>query len=45
MHSAIRLRMLLVHDHPSIMAYDQDAFAQRLFYDRPLGASLEAEGR
>ena len=42
MTSAIRLRRLLALDHPSIEAYDQDVFARRLFYDRPIAASLEA---
>ena len=42
MTSAIRLRMLLAHDRPAIQAYDQEVFARRLFYDRPIAASLEA---
>ena len=42
MNSAIRLRMLLVHDRPTIQPYDQDEFARRLFYDRPIASSLEA---
>jgi hypothetical protein len=40
--AAIRLRLLLATDHPMITAYDQDAFARRLFYDRPIEASLAA---
>jgi hypothetical protein len=43
MTSAIRLRMLLAADRPSIVAYDQEEFARRLYYDdRPIAASLEA---
>lgn len=42
MTAAIRLRLLLAMDNPAIVGYDQDAFAQRLHYDRPLEASLEA---
>src|SRR5262245_57247529 len=42
MTSAIRLRRLLVEDRPEIVGYDQDAFAQRLYYDRPIQASLDA---
>jgi hypothetical protein len=42
MTSAIRLRLLLAEDRPAIRGYDQEAFARRLHYDRPLAASLEA---
>jgi hypothetical protein len=42
MTSAIRLRRLIVEDRPVIAGYDQDAFAQRLFYDRPIEGSLAA---
>ena len=42
MTSAIRLRRLLVEDHPEIVGYDEEAFARRLYYDRPIDASLEA---
>jgi len=42
MTSAIRLRLLLAADRPQIMSYDQDEFARRLHYDRPIEASLEA---
>ena len=42
MTSAIRLRMLIAVDNPSIFGYDQDEYARRLHYDRPLEASLEA---
>ena len=42
MTSAIRLRRLLAEDAPEIVAYDEEEFARRLFYDRPIEASLEA---
>jgi hypothetical protein len=42
MTSAIRLRLLLVEDRPTIKGYDQEAFARKLFYDRPFQSSLEA---
>jgi hypothetical protein len=42
MTSAIRLRLLLATDRPRILGYDQDEFARRLHYDRPIEASLEA---
>jgi hypothetical protein len=42
MTSAIRLRLLLAVDRPTIHGYDQDVFAQRLHYDRPHESSLEA---
>ena len=42
MTSAIRLRMLIAVDNPKIYGYDQDAFARRLHYDRPLEGSMEA---
>jgi hypothetical protein len=42
MTSAIRLRLLLAVDKPAIAGYDQDEFARRLYYDRPIEASLEA---
>ena len=42
MTSAIRLRRLLAEDAPLIVAYDQDAYARKLHYDRPIAASLEA---
>jgi hypothetical protein len=44
MTSAIRLRRLLAEDSPLIVGYDQDEFARRLFYDRPIDASLAAFG-
>ena len=42
MTSAIRLRLLLATDRPAIAGYDENAFARRLHYDRPIEASLEA---
>lgn len=42
MTSAIRLRLLLGTDAPRIFGYDQEEFAKRLHYDRPIESSLEA---
>ena len=42
MTSAIRLRLLLATDNPKIAGYDQEEFARRLHYDRPIEASIEA---
>jgi DinB superfamily len=42
MTSAIRLRLLLATDRPTIAGYDENEFARRLHYDRPIGASLDA---
>jgi hypothetical protein len=42
MTSAIRLRRLLAEDRPVIVGYDQEEFARKLHYDRPIGASLDA---
>lgn len=42
MTSAIRLRRLLAEDNPTIFGYDQDEFARRLHYGRPIASSLEA---
>jgi hypothetical protein len=42
MTSAIRLRRLLAEEDPSIQGYDQEEYARRLFYDRPIASSLEA---
>jgi hypothetical protein len=42
MTSAIRLRLLIATPKPAIAGYDQDEFARRLYYDRPIEASLEA---
>ena len=43
MTSAIRLRRVLVEDHPDIPNYDEEAFAKRLHYtERPIQAALDA---
>jgi len=42
MTSAIRLRLLIAEDNAAIRAYDQDEFARRLYYQRPIAASLLA---
>ena len=42
MTAAVRLRWLLAIDRPHIQGYDQDRFAERLHYDRPHEAALEA---
>jgi hypothetical protein len=42
MTSAIRLRRLLAEDRPLIVGYDQEEFARKLHYDRPIADSLDA---
>ena len=42
MTSAIRLRLLLATERPTIAGYDENLFARRLHYDRPIEASLLA---
>ena len=42
MTSAIRVRRLLAEDRPLIGGYDEVEFARRLYYDRPIAASLDA---
>ena len=42
MTSAIRLRRLIAEDAPVIVGYDQEEYARRLYYDRPIEASLDA---
>ncbi len=42
MTSAVRLRLLVGSDRPQIAGYDQEEFARRLYYDRPIEASLDA---
>ena len=42
MTGATRLRLLVGSDNPQIFGYNQDEFARRLFYDRPIEASLDA---
>ena len=40
--SAIRLRRLVAEQQPVIAGYDEEEFARRLHYDRPIESSLEA---
>jgi hypothetical protein len=40
--AAVRARLLVAVDRPQIVGFDQDEFARRLHYDRPIEASLEA---
>jgi DinB superfamily len=42
MTAAVRARLLVAVDRPQIAGFDQDEFARRLHYDRPIEASLEA---
>jgi len=42
MTSAIRIRLLLASERPAIAGYDENEFARRLYYDRPIAASLAA---
>ena len=43
MTSAVRLRLLIASPGPAIVGYDQDGFANKLYYtDRPIEASLDA---
>src|SRR5438477_13031349 len=42
MTSAIRFRNLVATDNVSIVGYDQEVFAKRLHYDRPIANSLAA---
>jgi hypothetical protein len=37
----VRLRRLIAEDNPVIPDYDEEAFARRLHYDRPIEPSLE----
>jgi hypothetical protein len=41
MTAAVRLRVLLATDNPRIVGFDQDEFARKLHYDRPMEASHE----
>jgi len=41
MTAAVRFRLLLAEESPAIKGYDQDRFADRLYYTRPHEASLE----
>ena len=38
--SAVRLRQLLAEDDPVIQGYDEELYARKLAYDRPLDLSL-----
>lgn len=40
--SAVRLRLLIAEDAPTIVGYDQEAFVRNLFPRRPIEASLAA---
>ena len=42
MTSAIRLRLLIAQDAPTIIGYDQEAFVGNLYSDRPIAPSLAA---
>src|SRR5215204_306678 len=42
MTAAIRLRLLIAQDAPTLLGYDQEAFVSRLFPERPLEPSLAA---
>jgi hypothetical protein len=42
MTSAIRLRLLIAQDTPTIIGYDQEAFVASLFPERPIEPSLAA---
>lgn len=42
MTSAVRIRNLIATDNVAIVGYDQEVFARRLHYDRPIAASLAA---
>src|SRR5262245_55549007 len=42
MTAAVRARLLIAVDRPQIVGFDQEEFARRLHYDRPIEASLEA---
>src|SRR4051794_962661 len=42
--SYIRLRTLVAEDEPVIQAYDEELFARRLHYNRPIEASLQVLG-
>jgi hypothetical protein len=42
MTAAVRARLLVAVERPQIVGFDQDEFARRLYYDRPIEASLDA---
>ena len=37
---AMRLRLMVSHESPLIVAYDEELFTSRLYYDRPITSSL-----
>lgn len=39
--AADRLRRLLAEERPTILGYDERAFADRLWYDRPVGVAVD----
>ena len=42
MQSAFRIRQLVAEEHATIQGYDQERFAEKLHYDRPIEGSLLA---
>src|SRR5918998_3759297 len=42
MTSAIRLRLLIAQDAPTLLGYDQEAFVRNLYPGRPIAPSLAA---
>jgi hypothetical protein len=42
MTSALRLRLLIAQDAPTLLRYDQEAFVRHLYPDRPIAPSLAA---
>ena len=42
MTAAMRLRLLIATERPQIVGFDQDEFGRRLYYDRPIEASVDA---
>ena len=44
MTSAVRLRLLIAEDNPTLVGYDQEAFVANLYPQRPIEPSLAAFG-
>jgi hypothetical protein len=44
MTSAVRLRLLIAEDNPTLVGYDQEVFVANLFPERPIEPSLAAFG-
>jgi hypothetical protein len=42
MTAAVRLRLMLAEENPTIVGYDQEAFVRNLYSDRPIAPSLAA---